>query len=206
MCNTDKEFKLCSCNGEKLLDEQVGWILRHYNAKLPQKIIKGMISAPTPVLGIKKHIRTLIATQLNSRNCFDFVYNPQNGDHLSIKIQDGNRVTWVAYQFHSGQWIVNETDTMGVSRQLEFVGEGKLDKKLGELFQEEAKSMLTEADLKELDVYQSPTMLMLKKMKAAEDGTLGEMAKLDMEATIKEKLQELYKKIEQEKADENKSE
>lgn len=127
MCNLDQGFILCSCQGEDLQPEQIGWTLERHHPDRPIKLLMGM--APmVRFWGKEPQIRLFILQMLNQSNCFDFDYMPQENDFLEIRSQPGGR-TWYAYRFRSGAWQLDDSTPFdGWRTQLAPLYRGKYSK------------------------------------------------------------------------------
>ncbi|NBC24953.1 MAG: hypothetical protein GVX78_04985 [Bacteroidetes bacterium] len=44
--------------------------------------------------------------ELNARNCFDFYYQPAEGDNLHI-MQNTSRAPYLSFLYHNGKWLVD---------------------------------------------------------------------------------------------------
>jgi hypothetical protein len=125
MCDLTQEFILCSCGEENLADEKVGWILKRTNEDLLYETRKGM-PAVNFLTEDQKEVQVSIVQRLNSSNCFDFDYEPQNDDFLRIKTSQNKRI-WYAFRFYYGEWMEdNSTSYDGWKSQLENHKIGKI--------------------------------------------------------------------------------
>lgn len=107
MCD-HKEFILCSCNGENLPQDQIGWTLERRDANRPLQMIMGM---PAMVFfnSQEENTKNIILNLLNSKNCFDFEYKPKEDDFLQIRTGNG-QFKWFSYRFVEGKWT-NDNST-----------------------------------------------------------------------------------------------
>lgn len=123
MCDLTKEFKLCTCEADKLTREAIGWVLRRRNLSLPEQYLKGKPAMPffSPQ---DKDLRGQITKLLNTKNCFDFEYEPQTDDFLKIKVADNK---WLAFRYQVNEWQEDEsTKFEGWRHQLENYLSGKI--------------------------------------------------------------------------------
>lgn len=169
MCDLKGDFKLCSCDGDKLPIEKVDWILERKNHEIPARFLKGS-AARNFIDGHKKHIQSLIATELNKRNCFDFKYSPNKDDLLKIKQREIGPIRWYNFRFINGQWTKDNSTAFDAWRsQHEYYKNGKNHKNINELFEKEAKSMLTKKDLEEMTKRSNDMFRMLDQLSDKKD-------------------------------------
>jgi hypothetical protein len=138
MCDLDKEFKLCTCNALQLLFHQVGWVLHRKTIEGPSKVIKGMAPAKEILTGTETYIKKVIVEQLNSRNCFDFDYEPIDGDFLEVKVGD----KWHGFSCSKGNWTEITNHPYNTWREhLKKLKRGIIDKNLMNLYKEDATNL-----------------------------------------------------------------
>lgn len=124
MCD-HKNFALCSCNGEKLPFEAIGWILQRKNPQKEIEYVKGE-PAQNILTSSEKNTKMEIAQKLNASNCFDFEYQPQEDDFLQIRTGQG-KFTWYAYRFVKGKWQEDNSTSFDAWRmELEDYEQGKI--------------------------------------------------------------------------------
>lgn len=120
MCETGKEIKLCTCfpatmdkivhhkNSRKSKNKrrnEFTWILRRCVG--PSKYtMDGMGYMPDKALseGLTNE-RMLV--DLNSRNCFDFDYQPNEGDNLEIFTPENYIRRHLSFIFENKEWIAD---------------------------------------------------------------------------------------------------
>ncbi|MCP4437711.1 MAG: hypothetical protein GY810_02100 [Aureispira sp.] len=126
MCDLTKGFKLCSCDGEQLKQEDIGWVLQRLDAS--KEIAYRIGSVAIHHLDEKEEtLRNNIEEQLNTQNCFDFNFQPKQDDRLQIKYSAHQ---WFAYRYKEGQWQIDTSTSFdGWRSQLEPFKDGKLDEK-----------------------------------------------------------------------------
>ncbi|MCP4520303.1 MAG: hypothetical protein GY827_01180 [Cytophagales bacterium] len=94
MCSIEEGFKLCTCGEEKeLATEKIIWELRRVNPEKPQRVIRGKIAARNFSEKEQNEIK-FIESELNTRNCFDFDYIPQENDYLIVIIDNKQKYTY----------------------------------------------------------------------------------------------------------------
>ncbi|RKR05684.1 hypothetical protein C8C83_5035 [Flavobacterium sp. 90] len=118
MCKTEKEIKLCTC-----FPATMDKIVHHKNSRKsknkkrneftwtlekclgPSKYtMDGMGYMPDKVLSEDlTNERMLI--DLNSKNCFDFDYQPNEGDNLEIFTPENLNKRHLSFVFRNGEWI-----------------------------------------------------------------------------------------------------
>lgn len=123
MCDLSKEFKLCSCDETQLKDIEIGWKLSRLNSEKPLVHRRGR-AALVHYTDSEANLRTKIEADLNNKNCFDFDFQAQEDDRLSIKYQEHK---WFAYRFRKGTWRQDNSTSLEAWRsQLEPYQDGKL--------------------------------------------------------------------------------
>lgn len=130
MCEVIKNFKLCSCTTDNKVDIVHNKNSRRYKnyikEKNPNRIIwtlykyegkqyfgmDGLLIAPVDKLD-EMFTAEYVKTELNKRNCFDFDYEPKDGDYLVLAIcQTGKEAIrsehkFLPFVYASGQWTIN---------------------------------------------------------------------------------------------------
>ncbi|MCP4441059.1 MAG: SHOCT domain-containing protein [Aureispira sp.] len=166
MCDLNEGFKLCSCDGDKLPIEKIDWILERRNEELPFRVRKGM-AAQNYIGGHEKYIKSIIATHLNAKNCFDFDYEPKEDDLLKIKKRENGARHWYSYRFVAGKWEEDNSTSFDSWRsQHERYRNGKNQENINDLFDEQAESMLTPDDLEEQNKKSNAILKQLEAMRA----------------------------------------
>ena len=125
MCDFNNDFKLCTCSGEKLKEDEIGWYLQRKNKKLPIQYRRGRVAIPR-FSNEEQSIKETILKQLQAGNCFDFDYQAQEDDFLKIKL-DADNFLWGAFRFVDGCWTDdNSTSLDGWRSQLVDYDKGKI--------------------------------------------------------------------------------
>lgn len=102
MCDAT-EFKLCTCGGKKLSKKKIDWVLIQKGESIPPEQIRGMFSAPPELTLHQTTIQAVIENKLNESNCFDFDYEPQEGDFLEV-CANPSRTVWYFFEFTHNNW------------------------------------------------------------------------------------------------------
>lgn len=130
MCDFTKGFKLCSCEPEKIkfreteVYKKIGDQLIPYKNKKNDKIpliyiwqlfrlveeyknssMLGRYILPTDTIGNGLDAEWIVLN-LNCENCFDFEYDPQEGDTLFIR-QNVIFGPYISFLYKDGQWIID---------------------------------------------------------------------------------------------------
>ncbi len=112
MCTSDKQLHLCTCEltpptkqhkKQKKQDPVFTWRLYRY---LGEKWIgmDGMMMMPSSRIG-KTLTAAWVLGQINARNCFDFDYQPQNGDNLTIRLGFSYDTGYLSFVYQEKAWI-----------------------------------------------------------------------------------------------------
>lgn len=122
MCELNQGFKLCNCDEAELSDKEIGWQLERFNQELPIKYRKGR--AAIPHYSEEEHTQIqMILNELNQVNCFDFEYEANENDRLSLKVKRN----YYAFRYQEGQWVLDKSTSLdGWRSQLEQYKEGRL--------------------------------------------------------------------------------
>lgn len=105
MCGLGKKMVFCTCedgtNGKKI--EGYEWsLIRYIGSK--ETNVRGKIMSPSKDLGNNIEIESILL-DLNSRNCFDFEYQPQEMDRLQINTSGNHsRYKYFNVIFKKGKW------------------------------------------------------------------------------------------------------
>lgn len=118
MCDTGKEIKLCTCmpNGivkvvhhkksRKFKNKQrdvYTWTLYKY-VEYANCGMDGMVILPKDIL--TENLTTeIMLIELNNKNCFDFDYEPNEGDNLKILSPEKYTREHLSFIFRDGKWI-----------------------------------------------------------------------------------------------------
>lgn len=129
MCDFDKGFILCTCNDDNdyFVDQNKNetstsytWILfKSINHIEPTERGRYVMPSSDIENGLTNEF---VFEQLNARHCFDFEYNPSEGDNLFIK--KGNIAPYLSFIFKDGIWI--DGRTVDFHTEFDAVFEGKL--------------------------------------------------------------------------------
>lgn len=105
MCDISKGFTLCSCADKKALlkRKEKTWIwqlvreTREEDCQIIGEAIMPYYSA------MDKELETIIEQELNSRNCFDFEFQPEQGEYLQLYNTDRPDKIFI-FQFNGKRW------------------------------------------------------------------------------------------------------
>lgn len=123
MCKLNQGFKLCNCDEAELSDQEIDWQLERFNQKLPIEYRKGKAAIPRYSEEEHTQIQT-ITNELNQANCFDFEYEANENDRLSLRVKD----KYYAFRFQKGQWQLDKSTSLDTWRsQLEKYKKGKIE-------------------------------------------------------------------------------
>jgi len=139
MCQPDQHLMFCTCADEvkiKTIKNRYGdtytqkvfpkyiqfiWTIRK---RTPQSgILDGMLELPSSHLG-NQLTRDDVLKQLNQRNCFDFTYQPQEGDNLTIS-SNHKIAGYLSFIFENNQWVPGSFSPF--EYQLKTFEEGKVE-------------------------------------------------------------------------------
>lgn len=135
MCDFSKGLKLCSCGNEKIkfrkqeyyrkVNDQLVKVPKKENENIPLVYIWQLFKYAGPVndgmMGLyelpKNDIGNglnaeWIALNLNILDCFDFDYEPGEGDNLFIT-QNEYGSPYISFIFKSGKWIIDHYYVFG---------------------------------------------------------------------------------------------
>lgn len=122
MCKTGKNIKLCTClvggNTNTVIhnknsrrhkknplinsDNIYKWTLYKY-VGLHDWSMEGMLYLPSDKLG-EDLTTEILLTELNNETCFDFEYQPNEGDNLVIYIDGESVYSFLSFIYRNGQW------------------------------------------------------------------------------------------------------
>ena len=123
MCDLNEGFKLCSCDEEKLSVQEIDWVLKRLNPAILAQHRKGRAAIPQYSANEQICLEKVIA-ELNTRNCFDFDFEPAKNDRLSLKIAE----KWYHVKFSGRSWQEDKSTSLSAWRtQLEKYKEGKIE-------------------------------------------------------------------------------
>jgi hypothetical protein len=117
MCDLDKGFKLCTCDGESLKDPD--WILERRDQSIPEKRLRGRV-ARRVFSDDEKSAQRLVIDELNNGACFDFPYEASEGDVFIIKFKDKQ----LRFRRHDGAWGIDKSNGLTPWRS-QMVEEGR---------------------------------------------------------------------------------
>lgn len=129
MCELSNQLKFCTClekedieliNIHKKLDkfrkkklpkskERFSWILYEYKGSEDTGLM-GLLNLPSEKIGfsLTEHF---VLKELNNKNCFDFNYNPKDGDNLQINYQrDKSWTEFLSFIFRENMWKAQSYD------------------------------------------------------------------------------------------------
>ena len=138
MCDFEKGFKLCSCVLEKPNIQKIGkskkykdlpvkklgyrWYLSRFVKEIEEPLMEGIYEPPVKDLGNGLNDEWILIN-LNLTNCFDFEYNPIEGDNL-IFCSD-HEYEYLSFVFNNGTWIKKHYDSF--CTLLKKLNEGKIE-------------------------------------------------------------------------------
>lgn len=130
MCNFKNGFILCKCddtdaatsNTEEKNIEYI-WTLYRYLGK-SSKNVRGKYMMPQSEIGAGL-TGDFVLQALNDRNCFDFDYQPSEGDNLKITAE--NQYKRLEFIFRKGNWV--EDHYVPFDTLKEEIEKGKLAKR-----------------------------------------------------------------------------
>lgn len=120
MCETGKEIKLCTCfpatmnkvvhhkNSRKAKNKRLNdftWTLDRCLGP-SNTTMDGMGYMPEEALS-EDLTNEKMLVYLNSKNCFDFDYEPQEGDNLKIYTPENRIREHLSFIFENGEWIAD---------------------------------------------------------------------------------------------------
>ncbi|MVO08658.1 hypothetical protein GOQ30_05705 [Flavobacterium sp. TP390] len=136
MCEKVNEIKFCTCitNGlntiihnkkkeEKKNKNKYTWTLYKY-VGLTQYPMDGMLIYPEDVLSEALTAEKMVE-ELNRRNCFDFNYNPNEGDNLQIYNPDKYTRKYLSFIYRGGKWEVDSYNRF--TYDIEKINYGKVE-------------------------------------------------------------------------------
>lgn len=131
MCEISNELKFCTCleikdkeliNIHKRLEkfhskklpkskEPFSWIIYEYMGSEYNDGIMGLLNMPSNKIGFSL-TEKFVLEQLNNKNCFDFEYQPKEGDNLQINFQRNKSwIEFLSFIFRKNNWEVDSYDT-----------------------------------------------------------------------------------------------
>ncbi|PIF34277.1 hypothetical protein CLU81_4915 [Flavobacterium sp. 9] len=124
MCETGKEIKLCTCVPDgidkivhnknsrrfKKNRNEFAWTLRKYVGD-SKCTMDGRIIFPLDVLSEALTTEKMLE-DLNNRNCFDFDYQPNEGDNLQIFTPHRYGREFLSFIYRNEQWIADYYDDL----------------------------------------------------------------------------------------------
>jgi len=136
MCQSTNELKLCSCNQDEIdrLKKEVFnykstsdkkhylWSLRSYVGFIFD-FLDGLIIFPSEKLD-DVITSDFILSQINSKNCFDFEYNPSEGDCLiihNLNFSEG----YLEFIYKGAQWEKDYYNPL--THQVKQIKEGRVE-------------------------------------------------------------------------------
>ncbi|SFD49100.1 hypothetical protein [Flavobacterium phragmitis] len=119
MCENVKEIKLCTCiinDNDTVISHKrftkykskkrndYIWVLERY-VGYANTTMDGMIIFPLDTLNESLSTKKMLE-ELNSRNCFDFEYNPSEGDNLEI-FAPGSYDRKLSFIYRNEEWTAD---------------------------------------------------------------------------------------------------
>lgn len=118
MCEIGNEIKLCTCvpNGLNAIvhnkksrsrqnRDKFTWTLNKYVGD-SENMMDGMLIYPDSVLSENLTTERMLS-ELNDRNCFDFDYEPNEGDNLLIYNPEKYIKKYLSFIYRNGKWIAD---------------------------------------------------------------------------------------------------
>ena len=125
MCDISDGFKLCTCVDS---DAAADWVLRRMLPTDPFAMKRGRFMQPKPDADDQRLQATLLAG-LQRGDCFDFDYQPVEGDHLTFHMTK----TRTAFVFRGGAWAKDVVPlSFGPNREVAFEGQLRSGKPSGD--------------------------------------------------------------------------
>lgn len=128
MCDLQDGFKLCTCSPESLKELTIFrgipidriqfpdfqptyiWTLKSIDPN-PGPSLRGRSVLPKLNVGDVANIE-FVEQEMNARNCFDFEYQPDEGDYISFQqVQDPTK--YFAFRFTAQKWKRIDPDPFG---------------------------------------------------------------------------------------------
>lgn len=154
MCEISNELKFCTClelkdreliNLHKRLEkfqnkklpnskEPFSWIVYEYIGSQNNDGIMGLLDMPSGKIGFSL-TEEFVLDNINNKNCFDFDYQPKEGDNLQINFQRNKYwVEFSSFIYSNNIWESDSYDTFTEIIEPKNFGILKLlDKKIGGL-------------------------------------------------------------------------
>lgn len=123
MCRTGKTIKLCTCDPDEV-DPAASWQLERRHGQ-PMSVVGDFIEPEAPPID-RQIMLAKILSDLNTTACFDFDYQPEDGDQLHIQFgEDEYRLSFKPYLGDYGEWI-DDTNSFGDASDYQTVGQGNI--------------------------------------------------------------------------------
>lgn len=119
MCQTGKEIRLCTCvpNGiDKIVHNKKSRRFKHLRNEFTWTLEECMGPSKTTMDGMGYRPEETLSedltaermlTDLNSRNCFDFDYQPKEGDNLQVFTPENSMRKHMSFIFKNQEWIAH---------------------------------------------------------------------------------------------------
>ena len=121
MCDSSNGFKLCTCDDEV---KEYDWILDWQDKRREPRHRRGRAAIPE-FSKQDEELQRLIIKSLNQGDCFDFEYEAEAGDVLSMKLQNRN----FRFRFSGKEWEVDKSTSLtGWRSQMILSKKGKLER------------------------------------------------------------------------------
>lgn len=121
MCDFMEGFKLCTCKHEstpsihhkkskrrkrhQAIPLEITWTLYQYLGK-KNHTLDGMAEIPSQILAQQLTV-DFVQSQLNQANCFDFDYQPNEGDCLTLRHSGSGFLSFI---FRETKWTIDSYD------------------------------------------------------------------------------------------------
>ncbi len=122
MCELTRKLRLCTCG--EIIDADSNWTIKKFTGQDWMDIETGRCLLPDYS---KKELLNAqsIQDQLNSSNCFDFDYTPDDKDVLNIKLKYKNYTLKYEFEYQSTKWVFVNSISDHLNKDLE-IFKGKL--------------------------------------------------------------------------------
>lgn len=103
MCNSKYNLKLCTCNDFDKAESS--WSLRRFKGSDWMDIEGGRCFVPK-YTSANIWLGEKILKELNSNNCFDYDFNPEDGDTLDMILYISNEEIPYEFLYVTDRWIM----------------------------------------------------------------------------------------------------
>lgn len=143
MCTSTNSIKFCTCNNKTFGkrsekadskcarknspdESRERYIWQLFRKRPSHEDVHTIGEYKLPDSAIGKGLRADgIVRELNARNCFDFDYQPAEGDNLQI-MENTSLPPYLSFLYQNGKWVADHYNPLEIS--LRKVSEGKIQK------------------------------------------------------------------------------